>query len=92
MRNIRRGQRLQKKLEHEVSGLRLSQMLARRTIDIKRYLRRESAATILEHTRNCKACENLDACDETLQNPPDAEENTSFCPNDKSLHDIANKY
>lgn len=91
IRNIRRGLRLQNKLETQVDDLRLGQMLAHRGIDVRRYLTRERARNIRQHAINCESCPNLDECDSSLGKAPEATEDYSFCPNDSELQGIAER-
>lgn len=71
-------------LQHSVSQLRLSKMLAFLGIQMRDYLQRIPIVDINQHIARCKACPNIPACDRCLR---DGEYTTDmhFCPNYPSL-------
>ena len=64
--NVRTGKAYREKLAGKIEKLRLGKMLSALGIDIDTYIARERGVDIHKHMNNCKACSNLEECDERI--------------------------
>ncbi len=71
-------------LRHQVTGLRLSKMLAYIGVDLDAYLDKLPPEQINQHVFNCKQCAELEICDACLRDGKIIKK-MSFCPNHRNL-------
>lgn len=88
MLNVKAGMRYREALAKNVHDLRLSKMLTALGIDTNEYLHRERVVDIQNQMNRCAACENTDACDESLAAETITTDNIDYCNNEASLKEM----
>jgi hypothetical protein len=78
------------RLLHVVKNLRLSDMLALLNIPLGQYIQVVPVNEIKRHVSACRGCTELSTCDRCLKKGV-PEKDMSFCPNNQSLLEHANK-
>ena len=86
--NVRTGKAYREKLAGKIEKLRLGKMLSALGIDIDTYIARERGVDIHKHMKNCKACSNLEECDERLDRGGITADEIGFCNNEQSLQEL----
>lgn len=83
--NMTAAQKYRQKVAHLLSGIRLNKMLAALGIDKSRYLHSTNMLEIHKHMSKCKACENVNKCDDGLVTSSVSVTEISFCDNKEQL-------
>jgi len=86
--NFKTGMAYRERLAGQIDKLRLGKMLAALGIDIAGYISKERAVVIRDQMTRCKACENIDTCDEKLEQKDISADSIDFCNNEKSLQEL----
>ena len=86
--NVKAGLVYREKLAGRIEKLRLGKMLSALGIDIDAYVSQVRSVEIHEHMTRCKACENVEKCDEKLEGGDIAPDTIDFCNNEQSLQSL----
>ena len=83
------GHYFRENMKHQVTYLRLGEMLTKKDIDLQFYLFSLPDTEIKKHILNCKRCRSLDQCDHYLgKKEMDNNIDLPFCPNSDSLKKV----
>ena len=86
--NVRAGRVYREKLAGGIEKLRLGKMLAALGIDVDAYISQVRSVDIHEHMTRCKACGNVEKCDEKLADGSVTPDAIGFCNNEQSLQSL----
>ena len=86
--NVRAGMIYREKLAGQIEKLRLGRMLSALGIDIDSYISNERGVDIHDHIERCKACSNIDECDERMASGDITGDTIDFCNNEQSLQEL----
>lgn len=81
-RNYRDGREFRRRIAQRLQDLRMHRMAKALGLDVERCLHDEMIVRIEENMRRCKACDEIEACDEKLaKGVALSTDEIGFCPN-----------
>ena len=90
-KNVLTGQSFHDSLIAQISTMRMGRMMEALGINKEKYIHLESALDINHHIDTCNACDNIDQCDEKLDQNNVRIEDIKYCDNESSMVEITFK-
>lgn len=87
--NFKAGQSYRQELAKRIEKLRLNKMLEKKQIKLNRYIHELPVHQIENQIRNCETCIEAIFCDQIFSHDNVLTTNHSFCPNIKTLNNLA---